>query len=476
MTVLGLAAGAGGRLWYSGGWEKENSRQAKSADAVGPVQPPAKDSPLAAGMLEDLLALPAFENRDRLVRWLAKAGTEEIADAAKIWKTSGERADPLTGDMIFLRWAELDPDAMLAFESGERAWKAWAHLNPDTALAAAQKKDASCARWVAESIAQSNPGAARALLAKQPELVDEATVSGIASGLARSDFRAAANTIIRADPDGKCGPVTDWAKAEPEEALAWARNLTSPVRRNRALELVIEAWAESCPERIEPAIRSFPPGTWRNGLVSKHAGRLAGADSQAALAWSRAVESPALRQSCTREIVKAVAYREPVLAEQLVREMDWDGGPFHGASGPALTALAEVAPERAMAVADSVPEQWRPGVRSLVFDTWLDNRYEEAASWLEAQPPEKRDAGCVGDLVYFLTEKPDAGFAAAYRWAVTLPPSPEPGDDQRSKVLTRWIKIDPAAAEQALNSPDLPEGVRAYFRRVQALEKGERPE
>ncbi|HEX2750924.1 MAG TPA: hypothetical protein VHM91_23155, partial [Verrucomicrobiales bacterium] len=322
--MAGLAAGAGGR-WYYQPRARETSEKRTGARVIVPAVPAGRTG--ARESVEELLALPGLEGRDRLVMWLANATASEVAAFAKAWRTGGKRNNFLTETILYLRWAELDPEAMVTFERcirfghASQSFAAWAHVDPAAALTAALKEEEpEAATKVVASIGQSDPAKARALLGQYPQLLNRESLEGIAEGISRTDLRAGAEASMRGLGEEGAGiPVREWARAEPEQALAWARGISMPTRQLNACRHLIDEWEGSHPELIGPLIQSLPPSSWRESFYENHAAFLARTDPEAAVAWARTAEAPGLRESCLLEAAGVIASRDPAKAEEILR-------------------------------------------------------------------------------------------------------------------------------------------------------------
>lgn len=423
---------------------------------------------------EELLALPAFECRDRLAVWLASATAQEIAALAKEWKLRGTLENSPAEPLLYLRWAELDPKAMIAFErtvqngSALKSYAAWAHVDPEAAFAAALKEKGSNepASQVVASIGQSDPAKARALLAQYPNLRNKVALEGITEGMSRTDFKAAAEASMRGlGSEGMGMPVREWARAEPQEALAWARSITVPSRQLSALRRIFYEWESTHPELIGPVIQSLPPSKYRESFYENHAEFLARTDPDAAIAWALTAEAPGLQASSLIEAATAVASRDPARAEEILRRDDCRQALAKEGStrSNAMEALARADPARAMALTESLPGKPEQGA---VFGIWLSADFDAAARWLDSTAPELQPVECINAVVYRLTNGYRRDYDAALRRALAAPVQESADDDPRFTLLSAWFETDPAAAEKIMARPDIPENVREHVRSV----------
>jgi hypothetical protein len=486
VVVPGLALGAGARWWRQHAPASTPVHSPKTASSVPFFRP---GEPPSSHTLESIFAAEGFTRWERLVLWLETATAPEVAAAAKRCRNAGSRYDPLTRDLIYLKWVTLDPLAAIHSEPSDPAWRAWAQVDPDAALRRALVcLDNTPRSIVLRCIAENDPARVQELLKKHPRYSDEVVQLGLAAGLAKTDPQAAAQLSLRSCFSRNVSAIvsrrdniTSWAESDPEAALSWAKSVPSPARRVKALTEIIKMWEFSHPERIGPAIESLPPSQSRNRLIIEHAARLALTNPDAALAWARSVESVEIRHASVAEAARVVISRDPAKGEQLLQTIDVSSiiksltGTDVSSYNSAMSTMGGKDPLRAMALADSLYPSRASAARTSALSGWLSVDPAAASAWLESQPPEDRDPAAVRTAVEHFASGPAPDHSSAFHWAVAAS-DPSKHELQRAiNVFDDWLEHDPSAAEKALSHPALPEKVRQHIAEKQEARQTEKP-
>ncbi|HWB05668.1 MAG TPA: hypothetical protein VG796_21795 [Verrucomicrobiales bacterium] len=466
-AAVGLIAGAGGR-WVSdgSGYLTEGKRREEAVQTTHRIE---SNAPASA---ESLFVAQGFERWERLVIWLNTASAREVAAAAKAWRRSGGKdEDPLTGEILYLKWVALDPLAAIIPEPSEFAWQAWAHVDADAALAKAlELNDKVNAGLVLQTLAKFDPARAKELLAQHPDLSSRGTRAALATGLSKTDPRAAAELAAQYCFTATPRAVASWAERDPYAALTWAKGLRVPERRIKVLEEIIEQWETSDPERIGAAIQNFAPSESRNRFTIEHAARLALKDADEALKWARSVASAEIRQACIAEVARMVTLTDTAKAAEILRSIDlntpvesfWEADKF--AHKSAMQELGAKDPLRALDLVDSLPSARASEARSAAFEGWIKNDASAATRWLESQPPERQDAGCIRRVVHHLSCGAGENLPLAFQWAAKLTDDDRENAQLVVSLFNEWREADPNAAEKALEMPSLSDAMRAHIR------------
>jgi hypothetical protein len=466
-AAVGLIAGAGGR-WVSdgSGYLTEGKRREEAVQTTHRIE---SNAPASA---ESLFVAQGFERWERLVIWLNTASAREVAAAAKAWRRSGGKdEDPLTGEILYLKWVALDPLAAIMPEPSDFAWQAWAHVDADAALAKAlELNDRVNAGLVLQTLAEFDPARAKELLAQHPDLSSRRTRAALATGLSKTDPRAAAELAAQYCFTATPRAVTSWAEREPEAALTWAKGLKVPERRIKVLEEIIGQWETSHPERIGAAIQSLAPSESRNRFTLEHAARLALKDVEGALKWARSVESAEIQQACVAEVARMVTLTDTAKAAEILKSIDL-ATPIESyreadksAHKSAMEELGAKDPLRAIDLADSFPPAQAAEARTAAFYGWLKADSDAATGWLQSQPPERQDAGCIRIVAERLSYHPDRDLPLAFQWAAKLPADDPENAQLVVRLFNEWREADPDAAEKALEMPSLSDAMRERIR------------
>ena len=176
---------------------------------------------------------------------------------------------------LLAEWAELDPQAALAFiqekdkANAGQLMREWLRLDPQgavTGLLAGGEKNRSALRGMLDEIARVAPtrlGEVVAALPKSDNRWDTTTQDAFAI-FAKKDAaaaRAAAESITGAlRGQALAGVAKSWAEADGAAALEWAQALEAGEARDTALKAVLTGWAKTDPVAALGKLDLVPPG------------------------------------------------------------------------------------------------------------------------------------------------------------------------------------------------------------------------
>ena len=164
-----------------------------------------------------------------------------------------------------------------------------------------------------------------------------------------------------------------WARQDPDAALAWATGLPDGQRRG-ALSGIMSNLLESDPRRAVSVAMAMEPGD-RSSLLGQIAGAWAAQSPGEAVAWINTLEE---------------GEREGTLRE-------------------ALGSWATSAPSEAAAYLDQLPEPERQAYVSNIARTWAQQDPAEAASWLGNQPESQGKSDAMGHVMWnWTTSDPES--------------------------------------------------------------------
>ena len=206
------------------------------------------------------------------------------------------------------RWAELDPQAAIAYAQTlpagtARNWAmtsavgGWAEHDATAATAWVQQLPAGPARdqamqTIVSALADKDPQAALAFLQNLPAGRNRQNLYWpIFSRWTMTDPVAAAERAMQmpggANRDTALQVVgSNWANQDPEAAFAWANTLPAGQGRNNALQNILASWANKDPQKAAAIITALPPGPVRDQSISNVARQWAQTDARAALKWT----------------------------------------------------------------------------------------------------------------------------------------------------------------------------------------------
>lgn len=234
--------------------------------------------------------------------------------------------------------------------------------------------------------------------------------------------------------------ASEWAKNDPEAALAWAQSLQGR-DKNQAMTSVVRELAQTDPQKAVQ-LASGLEGEAKSDAYASIAGQWGAKNFTEAEAWIKSL--PADQQAgAMAAAVQSLASQDPVLASQKIASM---------AEG----------------------NQKRDAISSVV-DSWSRNDPKAAANWLLSQEGENTQGRAMRDLMGNWARQDDAGAVAfinqqpagqardqatqSYIWSnrsenpqsvMTLAESiSDEGDRQRAigAAAGQWMQSDPEAAK-----------------------------
>lgn len=231
------------------------------------------------------------------------------------------------------------------------------------------------------------------------------------------------------------------------------------------------AMGTSHPDRIGAAIQSLAPSESRNRFAMEHATRLALKNPEEALKWARSVESAEIQQACIAGVARMVTLTDPAKAAEILKSIDLNT-PIESyrdadksAHKSAMEELGAKDPLRALDLADSLPSARSSEARTAAFEGWIKNDASAATRWLESQPPERQDAGCIRSVAHHLSYGAGENLPLAFQWAAKLPDDDGENAQLVISLFNEWRQADPNAAEKALEMPSLSEAMREHIRK-----------
>ena len=253
-----------------------------------------------------------------------------------------------------------------------------------------------------------------------------------------------------------------WAETDPQSAVAWLEASKNDRLKGWASQEIMQVWAAKDPEAaiamaqsMGKSLRPDQANPWLSGVIQGMA------DQQPARAAELAASLPYSRERgmATDAIVKAFFRESPdgtaarTWAESLP---DSDSKFKQGALGRVAESWAQVAPEKAAAWVDGLPEGMKGRALASVVGTWADTDANAAGTWLRKFPagPERNEA-----VVNFAWTVKDADPEASLTWAGTI--TDENQRNETSYRLAReWMQRDATTARQWIEQSQLPEGAR----------------
>ncbi len=305
--------------------------------------------------------------------------------------------------------------------------------------------------------------------------------SNIAGGMARTQPQAAADYML-SHGAAPVTALKLWFLSEPDAAQAWALSQNTPQRKTAALKRLVAEWNDSHPDKIPALLAGLPEGQSKWAVQATYAQGLARSDPDAAIAYAAQVTSPVARAGILQETAYGLASNQPEGAMRILRTLDWShsGDAWKEATiAVSETAEAQIASSRAAATLQILAEDHLADALSIagevpsgplqdqamgaVASSWPKSKSQELSEWLVQQTvPSVREAGAKR-LVENLLLDPSPDFDAAARWAATLSLDRKPEDSPLNTVIQLWKGSDPEAANTALVELKIPPALREFL-------------
>lgn len=400
-----------------------------------------KDPAAAKAALGRLSGRQAERARSAVVTAMAQtdpAGALRFAETLP--KPEGRYGDPRT--MVIDTWSQSDPAAALKAagdiadpaarnQALSSAVRAWSRNDPEGALQYAVAVDDSVLR--SDLLVSLSQGANSENRRKIFDAVIEhmpmgdnfrSAVNGLFSGWARENPVEAAAALQelpagRIQSDMVSQIARGWAgKGQPEEALAWVRNLPDGESKRNAMAGVLGQWASEDPQAVLNVLPSVPADQ-RKQAVRQISQAWSRRDPQGALSWAATLTNEDERKDATRDAVG-----------------QW----------------AEGAPEEAARFARNLPENVQGPAVGAAVDRWASKDAEAAAEWLATLPAGTTKDAAIPSLARKIAgEDPEA----ALSWALAVS-KPESRNALCESLARDWMRHDPAGARNWVGSSSLP--------------------
>lgn len=365
-------------------------------------------------------ALPAYFTR---------LASENPQLALEKLNTLPPRERALATESFGLAWAQADAKAAFDWVQTfshkdalpsltHQIFAAYAQAHPDkiheAISAAAPENRVLLLEASIDALSASNPEKAITLVNQLPDTGRAQAQSRLIAGLSASDpAKAAAILANMANPDPYLFDSIgmQWAGHDPQQALAWAKNLPEGESRSLAISAVLSGLATADPALASTAIEEIPSHETRSRAVNAVLLQWSQSDPDAALAWAQSLKDDSLKQQALRS----------------------------------LTAqFTESRPDEAIRFAQNLP----PGDREQAVHTaarlWTQHDPAGALNWAKSITDQETLNAAVPALVSGLAERSPQ---AAANFVATLPASPVQSEALRNVVL-RWSVKEPAAVSQ----------------------------
>ncbi len=305
---------------------------------------------------------PAIEIPD-IIRRIDSATAPHFPDLLEAISAEADPTkDALLLELLWTRWAEIDPTAAAAAalahpEDSRQALRLvfaqWGSRNRNEALAAARSITDERRRYIAvdevlTSWRETDPEAFLGIMHTLPEDHQKHQRRDAILTLAERDPIKAARIAAAFSEDERARIYPwiagVWARSDPATAMKWAEELAMPSARAQAMKAVLLQWVRTDPETAGDQLAKVP------GFSAEIAGALAQHDPAAAV---RLLD----KQLPARQMVESTL--------QLIRDMRNDADVL------AMFDAMENSPQRDQLVIKAIEQEW------------YDRDFAKAAAWIE---------------------------------------------------------------------------------------------
>ncbi|MFK8015913.1 MAG: hypothetical protein AB8G17_10795 [Gammaproteobacteria bacterium] len=245
--------------------------------------------------VDDVLELPTdFAQTEALYVLAGRADAGELEQLIFQSASIAHRYDRRAAlEILFTRYAEIDPDAALAFLLQidldiddiilPSLFSAWSKSDPAGAIAAANEIDNArlrklAGRTILSIAARNDPGTLKTIGAQLVDRHDthwiEAEMIGNQANyqpvLALEQALAVSRHVGGRDAVWRVAFV--WARNDPDAALAYADNIQDRGRRQHFIDAVASRWMDEDPEAALQAVLALPDGAARSRTLSNALG------------------------------------------------------------------------------------------------------------------------------------------------------------------------------------------------------------
>lgn len=271
---------------------------------------------------------------------------------------------------------------------------------------------------VLASLATKDPSMAAKVLADQQQE---------GGGLPRSG-QMAAQAIAR-----------EWAKQDPDAALAWARGLPEGMRAG-ALEGVLGSMAAENPTGAAKIALEMPAGDDRNRLLGQLAEGWAGRNPAEAMKWAASLPD-ADRADATKRALSGWSMQDPKGAAAWIDGLPAEKKDENLNSVASRWAWSQPSEAATWLGTQAEGDGKKDAMRS-VMGVWVDSQPEQASLWLKDQSDgPSKDQGIIALAGNQMKSDPEASMI----WLSSIS-DPEVRRNQIKGSAKQWLKKDETAA------------------------------
>jgi hypothetical protein len=406
-----LVGGAGGFIAGKSGDATADSSSGKVEAAARSARPATGSSTAEAQVnrsrsLDDILRTPGQNGRiQALLDYYQNLSPEQLEEEAAKLEGMPMNERIMASLLLFGRWAEVDPHAALAYS--DKIGMGGMFVKPT----------------ILQSWASTDPASAAKYFAENPREFQMMGMGGMGG-------RGGSGASVIA---------SEWAKTDPQAALAWAQSLKGR-DKDQAMTSVVRELASTDPQKAV-AMAATMDGEAQEDAYASIATQWGAKDFDAAEAWVKSLPA-SLQEDALARAIGSLANSDPVLASKKVDSME-SGDAKERAITRTVDAWSRENPAQAAAwlikQGDDVDDD---AVRGLVRN-WATQDDKGVLAFIQQQP-----AGDLRDEAtqsYIWSNRSDN-----YQNVLSLAESIE-DNNQRQRAIAvsaeRWMQTDPDAAK-----------------------------
>lgn len=307
-----------------------NKEPSARIHAIGPTDSARHRSELSA--LNALLQEHGSGHLRALTDYVDNLVPADLAAALLAVRKLPDGADrDLTMRLLAARWADVDPEAALAFAVKHKEFdqltgdifQQLATSNLTSALARAQaltdpNLHYQALRGALGVMAASDPAGALRLAAGTANLPrTEPLSSMIYRQWSETDPAAAAASAAQdtTSNNGWRSPLgqvlRNWANQDPQAALTYAMTLGDASAQSRSVGDIVRRWSEQDAGAAAGWINTVPAGNVRDAAAAALASSVASTDLSTAVGWAQSITDDSARTSALQRVSRRVIWRDP---------------------------------------------------------------------------------------------------------------------------------------------------------------------
>tara|TARA_B100001094_G_scaffold327105_1_gene384556 strand:- start:91 stop:1359 length:1269 start_codon:yes stop_codon:yes gene_type:complete len=256
--------------------------------------------------------------------------------------------------------------------------------------------------------------------------------------------------------------MASWSTDDPEAAIAFARANHTGTGANPLLVGVIRGIAPGNLSRATDLLQDLPYGRERGDTLQSILPLVMENGVSNALTWTASIADAQLQSGAINYIMSGLAGSEPRHAAELLVTLD-DKSAAARAADDVGGALARLDLEEAKTWSAGLNDELRSQAIEGVIGHYASQDPSAASEWLASLPETADLDGAIRQFAW-RSQRSEPQLAADWIGQIQ---SIERRNEMYNSVLSRWLRNDPASAEQWIQTtPNLPENVRGLPNRV----------